>query len=271
MSRRIAEPGETVRSWAMMLRHLLVASGLLIASCTDGCSCGDGESEDSVDPAAPGDAGAAARPPAWKPPARDKEEFPVRDPDFKPIDAGAKAGTIHDREGGHFAKLTSPDLPRFQALQKKLTAGPVKAAKLVGGAKLGGVLPTKLGEYEAVAKAVEGPTKAGRDAVVGRTREYRTGSSRMIVKITDTGQAPRLREDYVRRLTLQGDVSVGKMRPAVVGDQVVLESFFLRGRSSWATGLVGGRYLVEVRARNVQDERAASKALEKLKLSGLGN
>lgn len=256
----------------MLIRRMVAGLGMLtIVSCSDSCWCGEGQAADgedeSGDKVPTGGVHVANSGPAHN--ALVPGSRPKRDPDFKPIDAGAAAGTLADREGGHFERLKSPHLERFQALQKKLQALPKSAGRLTDASKLEAVFPDSLGEFKARGEIREGPVKAGRAAVIGRSREYHKGSERIRVKVTDVGQAPALRADFIRRLTLHGDVSVGGMTPVVIGDHVVLESYFSYGRSSWIVGLLGGRYLVEIRGRDISDPGAARMAFQKLALSGL--
>lgn len=255
---------------------LLPALLLAVSGCADACDCGgDGAPEVAAPvtsaraPGQPSGAVGAGRGDAG--PRRDPgANLPwAREPGFRAVDAGVAPGSREDRDGDHFARLQSPELPRLRALQKALRDAPVKAAAPVAADLLDPVLPEALLQFRASGPIQAGPAQVGGGPVKIRSREYRSGEQELYVKVTDTGAVPALREDYIRRLTLRGDALVGGLRPAYVGPHAVLDGAFVGREASFTTGLLGGRFLVEIRTRLVKDPAAARRAFAALDLSAL--
>jgi hypothetical protein len=98
---------------------------------------------------------------------------------------------------------------------------------------------------------------------------YQGVDHEVYVKISDTSQAPFMRDPVIRRLDANGNAEAGFVHGRMVAGQPAVAQYFASTNNSQVSVLIGNRYLVEVRVSNAKSPSEALDILKELPLSAL--
>lgn len=156
---------------------------------------------------------------------------------------------------------------QLTATTKKLGAASPSKSPLAPVAKLAQVFPAKIGGIAGQPRPIAGPTRAGDLPIAVTSQLYAAGERQVYVKISDTAQAPFMRDPVLKRLNQMGSAADGFLHARMVENQPAIAQYYPQHRSSQLIVLVDNRYVVEVRVSAAKSPTEAIEIFKTLPLS----
>jgi hypothetical protein len=165
-----------------------------------------------------------------------------------------------------FAKASNSS--QLKAIRKRLGSAAASRLPVSTPAKLGTLLPRSIAKLDAM-PVIIGPTMAGDRPVSVVARLYRKDDREIYIKVTDTVQAPFMRDPVLNALEKAGGVGEGFGHGRIIAGHPAVLRYYAQGRSSQLTALVNERFLIDVRMMGTADPYAALKTFKALSLGSL--